>query len=254
MTGTPHHRQNLHNHTVFSDGRFTPARLIEEALAGGLSALGISDHFFTRKVFRGATLDGWCATVLPNYLRVAAEVRQMEFVREGAIGADQPLRVWFGMEIDTCSARLGCELGQLPWTDLNRLDYLLLEYVGESDRDGLPLERLEEIRQWARVPIILAHPDPDRWEETLPLGRVFDILRRCGVALELPGGTRNSWPWARREAGLLRDLPLTIGCDTHERLEDLCAIDRALEFLERHGLLEQLTDPDRLAPHWGGNL
>jgi len=273
-------RQNLHNHTVFSDGSFTPARLVQESLNGGLDALGISDHFFTKKVFHRIDMAGWCSTVLPNYLQVAEETRKMEF---------ENLKVWFGLEVDSCEVRLGCTIAQLPWPELNRLDYLLFEYVGETGIGGLPLERLEELRQFARVPIVLAHPNPENWEETLPLNRVFDILRKCGVALELPGGTRNPWPWtgrgsgptsesgsgsgpasesgsesgsekcagagagAGREAGLLKNVPLMIGCDTHERIEDLCAIGRVLAFIEQNGLLEQLTDPERLAPKWGGN-
>lgn len=239
-----HLRQNLHNHTVFSDGRFPPARLIEEAMAAGLTAFGLSDHAFTRKVFRAGSLASWSETVLPQYLRVAREIRTLGF---------DDLRVWCGLELDSCLERVGAELSGLPWEQLNQLDYLLLEYVGEADKGGLPFERLPEIRAWCRIPVILAHPDPDRWEETLPIDRAFAIVRECGAALELPGGTRNAWPWARRDAGLLTGLPLTIGCDTHECIADVGDIDRVLWFLEANSLLDQLTDPDRMAPRWGGN-
>lgn len=35
---------DLHAHSVFSDGTFTPAELIDEAIARGLSALALTDH------------------------------------------------------------------------------------------------------------------------------------------------------------------------------------------------------------------
>ncbi len=237
-------RQNLHNHTVFSDGRHTPAQLIEEAIRAGLNGLGLSDHFFTRKVFHQVDLSGWCATVLPQYLRVARELQALEF---------ENLRVWCGLEIDSCFDRIGTDLSGLPWNDLNQLDYLLFEYVGEAGHGGMPLERLTDLHQHCRVPVILAHPDPAQWEETLPIDRAFAIVRECGVAVELPGGIRNPRRWDPRDAARLACVPLTIGCDTHESIADVGAIDGVLRFLENHDLVDRLTDPDRLGPPRGGN-
>ena len=35
---------DLHTHSVFSDGTYTPTQLIEEAVKIGLSAIVLSDH------------------------------------------------------------------------------------------------------------------------------------------------------------------------------------------------------------------
>ncbi len=40
---------SYHNHTTWSDGRYTPEELIKRAVALGFSALGITDHSYTSK-------------------------------------------------------------------------------------------------------------------------------------------------------------------------------------------------------------
>ena len=49
---------DLHTHSVYSDGTFTPAELIDAAMAAGLSAIALTDH---------NTVDG-----LPDFLAAAA--------------------------------------------------------------------------------------------------------------------------------------------------------------------------------------
>ena len=49
---------DLHTHSVFSDGTYTPAELIDAAMAAGLSAIALTDH---------NTVDG-----LPDFLAAAA--------------------------------------------------------------------------------------------------------------------------------------------------------------------------------------
>jgi len=41
---------NLHNHTTYSDGKFSPRDIVEAAIRAGLSAVGISDHYRTTRV------------------------------------------------------------------------------------------------------------------------------------------------------------------------------------------------------------
>lgn len=38
---------NLHTHSVYSDGNHTPREIIEQAIAQGMTAIGISDHSYT---------------------------------------------------------------------------------------------------------------------------------------------------------------------------------------------------------------
>ena len=35
---------DLHTHSTFSDGRYTPTQLVQEAMAKGLTVLAITDH------------------------------------------------------------------------------------------------------------------------------------------------------------------------------------------------------------------
>jgi DNA polymerase (family 10)/histidinol-phosphatase (PHP family) len=227
-------RTNLHNHTRFSDGRFTAADIIAAAQDAGLHGVGISDHFFTRKVFRHQDLGEYLAGPWQGYLRERMRWQATPPAR---------LRVWWGIELDSCLDRVGCGLEDLPWRELNALDFLLIEYVGEN-LGGLTLEDLAALREVCTIPVILAHPDLDRLTESLPFSEVSAILQRSEIALELPGGSRNPWFWHRYDPQLLRDLRLAIGCDVHDRLEEVGATGKTERFLEQNGLLAQVVDPD----------
>ncbi|HNV71534.1 MAG TPA: hypothetical protein PKO06_17650, partial [Candidatus Ozemobacteraceae bacterium] len=155
---------------------------------------------------------------------------------------------------DSCLKRLGRTLETLPWSELNTLDYILVEYVGENDLGGLTLGDLEKLRRLCRVPLILAHPNIERLTESLPLNLIVEVLRRHHVALEIPAGTRNEWFWNRIDPAPLRRIALTIGTDTHHDLAEVADIERTLAFLTRTGLDKNLATPDTLASASGGAL
>jgi hypothetical protein len=234
-------RQNLHNHTTFSDGRFTMDQLIEEAYLAKIQWLGFSDHFYTPKVFRGESMGQWMHRRWPTYLQTIAATRSHR-------GKDMEL--WFGLEVDTAFDRLGAGMAGLPWLEWRQLDYLLIEYVGEPERGGQPLADLPRWREFWSGPLIIAHPAIDRWAESLPLDQVFAMMRRYGIALELPCGSRNPWYWFQRDPAVLRRLRLTLGSDTHEHIEDVGAIDKVIHFVQDHGLAAQLADPETLRHDW----
>ena len=51
---------NFHMHTVYSDGRLQPEQLMEQAIAGGLKGLAITDHHSTKGYDRAQIwLDNW---------------------------------------------------------------------------------------------------------------------------------------------------------------------------------------------------
>lgn len=64
---------DLHTHSVFSDGTYTPAQLVEEAVACGLTAIALTDH---------NTVDG-----LPDFL-AAAEGKPIEAVAGAEFSVD----------------------------------------------------------------------------------------------------------------------------------------------------------------------
>lgn len=227
-------RQNLHNHTTLSDGCLTPTQLVEAAQAAGLEGIGISDHFFTQKIYRLYGLGAYLEEYWPRYLREA---------RQAKAAAPPGLKVWVGAEIDACFERIGVDLPDLPWNEINTLDYVLFEYIGEFDQ-AMPINRLGSLRKYCHIPIIMAHPNLDALEEQVPLEMFFEILSLNRIALELPGGTRNPWPWAKRDPGSLKRAHLTIGTDTHDCREDVGNIDKVLAFLKAHDLTQRLVDPD----------
>ena len=46
--------RDLHDHTIFSDGRNSPEEMVQEAIARGLETIGFSDHSYT------AFDESWC--------------------------------------------------------------------------------------------------------------------------------------------------------------------------------------------------
>lgn len=234
----PIRRQNLHNHTLFSDGRFEIHELIESARQAGLEGLGISDHFFTSKIYRGLQCEAWMSSIWPDYLEQTHKARDAH--RQG------PFRVWAGIEIDSCWERIGLPLERLPWAGINQLDYVLLEYVGEEDIGGMPINQLPALRKHCHVPIILAHPNIEKLDRKIPLQMLVEILRTNKIALEMTAGSRNPWFWAKRDPKPLARLELTIGVDVHDDLSEIAQIDKTLAFIEANGLTANLADPDSL--------
>ncbi|GAB4266665.1 MAG: hypothetical protein Kow0029_00530 [Candidatus Rifleibacteriota bacterium] len=146
-----------------------------------------------------------------------------------------------GIEIDSSMERTLGQLGNFPWEEINsRLDYVLFEYVGETQAGGLPVEQISKIREYCFVPVILAHSDIDFLQRTLPLKTFFDILRGYDIALEIPSGIRNEWFWGRHDPELLRNVKLTIGTDTHREIAEVSNIRRGYDFLKKNNLLDQL--------------
>jgi histidinol phosphatase-like PHP family hydrolase len=226
-------KMNLHNHTEFSDGNFSADDIVNYAINAQLEAVGISDHFFTSKIFWDYSYEEWLRVNWGRYLQLLDNVTSWF--------SPKKIKILKGIEIDSCEERLQTKIENLPWKDINgRLDYVLVEYVGETHIGGMRLEDLIKIRELCQVPIILAHPDIDFLKIALPLDGVFDILRQHKIALEIPAGYRNKWFWNSNDPELLRGLTLSIGTDTHDDLAQAGDIYRTLEFLKRHNLSDQL--------------
>lgn len=227
-----HVTQNLHNHTLFSDGSFLPEEIIRQAINDHLELIGISDHFFTTKICHGISYSQWKHEFWSKYLHCIDSLKDY-YKKE--------ICVLRGIEIDSCLERSLEKLEMFPWDDINnRLDYVLLEYVGEEKVGGLAIEKLGQLRDFCSIPIILAHSDIDFLQRALPLEAFFDILRGYDIALEIPSGIRNEWFWDHNDPELLRGLKLSIGTDTHSQISEVGNIDRGYEFLKKNNLVEQL--------------
>jgi histidinol phosphatase-like PHP family hydrolase len=235
---------NLHNHTTFSDGSSSPRELAEAAVKSGLTHLGISDHFRSTKLEPERAVD---LERLPAYI---AEVRSLRVEYQGR------MLILAGLE-------LNFSLVQTDFTflsqyapeknPLNKLDYLLFEYVNDAESMGLGLEELLKLRPIIQIPLGLAHNDLEKnFGGILQPESLAKILAQSQVFVELCPTRRYSRPdgaghvpyyrvegefnrrfyQAARKEGVL----VAIGCDVHADLRDLADTADAARFLAEAGL------------------
>jgi len=103
---------DLHNHTIWSDGIHTADEIIRNAIKNGVDIIGISDHFDTLK----------CHSVLSNILDT-----YIEKIDELKVKYRSKIKVMAGVEI--CMNKNLSRLDELPYDNLNKLDYILFEYI-----------------------------------------------------------------------------------------------------------------------------
>ena len=119
---------DVHNHTIWSDGAHTVEEVIENAINNKVDIIGISDHFNTIKC------DSVLTAQLDKYIK--ALVKEKEKYKD-------KIEVLAGIEI--CMNKDWCELDNLPYDKLNKLDYVLFEYI-----DWFPSSvNLKEIKSYA---------------------------------------------------------------------------------------------------------
>lgn len=103
---------DLHNHTIWSDGIHSPEKIIENAIAHSVTSIGISDHFSTDKCHSVQIKD------LDKYIININELKEKY---------KNKIQVLAGIEL--CMNKELCDLDSLPYEKLNKLDYVLLEYI-----------------------------------------------------------------------------------------------------------------------------
>ena len=219
-------RFNLHNHTLFSDGKHTISALIEQAIGSGIKLLGISDHSGTTKT------TSLPLNRLPEYVRL---------IRTHAERYMSEIKILAGIELDSCINRTP-ELHQLPYDQINSMDYVLFEYINNPYWNGLDLQQLGYIRRKIGIPVGLAHPDIGFLCENMPVGEVIDFLEHHAIFLELtsrdPSKYRNYPDFFQRLKD--RQILLSIGSDTHDDILDIARLEDPIDFITSQGLQDQL--------------
>ncbi len=241
---------NLHNHTTWSDGRFSPEEIVQTALAAGLTHVGISDHFRSAKL--GAS--GYYV-VIEEFDRYVAELRSLGAAYAGRI------QVLVGIEIDFSERTPLAQLWRKGFqeTPLNTLDYVLFEYVADRDWRGYPLSALISYRRWLHVPVGLAHSFLARnFAPTLPATELAQTLAEQRIFVELntaeeytaavspadepvpyyryPDPYNGAFFAACHEHEVL----FSVGSDTHRYLEHVAMVEDAHDFLRAQNLAERL--------------
>jgi hypothetical protein len=231
---------NLHTHSTYSDGRHSPAEIVDAAVAAGLTHIGISDHYRTQKLAH--TAEYVIAETLPDYvaaIRALADQRASEII------------VWVGLEVDFSKRTPMEQFWQRGFrkTPLSTLDYVLFEYVNDAAYDGLPLTALLAYRRWIEAPVGLAHSHISRAFADIDPAELARMLADNRIFLELCPAVRNAiplegggfLPYYRVGGGYMEafwegvrqeGVALAVGTDIHHRLDEVAAVEDAWAFIQ----------------------
>ena len=218
---------NVHNHTAWSDGRYAVKDILRCA-EGRLKAVGICDHYETRKT--------------PSISRANLS-RYVEDVRSAA--ESYMVRVLVGIEIDFSDRT---DIEHIPWNLVNEMDFVLFEYVNDRNWGGRPFWEFLNVIKRAEIPVGLSHPDIGRCYHDVDRERFIRVLEVNEVMVELNTSRRNTrmgMPYYRLASDFFEymreyDVPLVVGTDTHERMEDVVAVHDAYDFLKDLRLHDKL--------------
>jgi len=229
------HRINLHVHSTWSDGAHVPRDLMRSAIVHGLTHIGITDHYLTRKL----STPQFC--VGPD--EVAAYAAD---IREVAEDHARWLDVLVGLEVDW-SVRAAPYLPAL-WPQVGELDYLLFEYVDDAAWEGDSLEALLALRPSLTLPVGLAHNDlAGNFAERYTPEALVELLEASDLFLELPTAPQTGYyraqdPYTLRVWACLAEsgVRYSVGSDAHQRIDAVAEVDDAHQFLEERGLRQWL--------------
>lgn len=184
---------DLHNHTSFSyDGSNTPEEIIENAIANGVEAVGITDHQFS------------IGSGLKKY------IEKINSCKEKYAGKIEVL--------------LGLEIGTRPKPDdflvsySKSLDYCLFESV-----DSLTAMDFYEFLEWTRLfrcPVGLAHTDIFALAERYGID-IFKIMKEYKLFWEINTSGNYSYYYdfitnkEKRDKVKESGIILSVGSDTH---------------------------------------
>ena len=225
---------NLHNHTTYSDGRFSPRDIVEASIRAGLGAVGISDHYRTTRT---------------RSLMPAGIDEYVEHLRRLAIHYKDTIRVLVGLEIDASPERTE-DLAYLPVAQLNKMDYLLFENIQDEESGGMSLWELFDMRKELEPPVGLAHNDIARNFADVDATLLIPVLETNHLFLELcpsPRHMKLQRPLYRHSADFFSKLKntrveLSFGTDTHDDLDEVGNIDDPVSFVRELGLEKNLLD------------
>jgi histidinol phosphatase-like PHP family hydrolase len=221
---------NLHIHTKYSDGIFSPQELIEAAIHYGINVIGFSDHYLTTKT---------TAMDTPALKAYISEISSLKLKYRHVV------RIYMGVELDCSESEFN--IAHYDYSLLNKLDYVLLEYVNDRMHDGVPLSNVLSLRDKISVPLGLAHNDMGRNFEGIKHSVLAELLANHGIFVELCTSRsyrRFEQPYYRLYREFFRDygnqIKLSVGSDVHTEIEDIAYLGDALRFIEELNLEKSL--------------
>jgi len=167
---------SFHNHSTWSDGKYTPDELVQMAIKLKFGSIGITDHYVTMK--GGITYVG--NEQLEPYIK---EIKSLNSKYDGII------RVLAGLEIDTSTENPNRK--KLPIDKLNNLDYVLFEYVDDEHKDALTLTDIIAIRKELSCHVGLAHADVEMLIDKYSAPGLATKLSDNNIFIDVCGSERN---------------------------------------------------------------
>jgi hypothetical protein len=186
---------SYHNHTTWSDGRYAPGELVERAVELGFVELGITDHAYTQKGGIKCVQD----EQIPAYRSMLYELK---------LRYEDKIRIYSGLEIDT--SRFNPNRLALPFEVLEKLDYIIFEYVGETSWGGFTLDELLAARRQLSCGVGLAHPNMPLLVACYGAVTLARSLAENDVFIDACGSARNSRPGQYERSGIFREYTLNI--------------------------------------------
>ncbi|MEG4291835.1 PHP domain-containing protein [Microcoleus sp. C2C3] len=183
---------NFHMHTVYSDGRLHPQKLMEEAIAIGLKGLAITDHHCTQGYVQAQLwLDNWKL----NHPDKNSEAPSL----------------WTGAEIS--AELLNNEVHILGYgfdPQHPSIKLYLRRDTGTESSDNYPAPMVIKGIQEAGGLAVLAHPCRYRStaEQLIPEAARLGI---DGVEIYYAYGNPNPWTPSPKQTALVKDLAKTYG-------------------------------------------
>jgi len=166
---------NYHLHTYeWSDGRDKAEEMVKEAIKAGLTEIGFTDHFSTEKVGKSVN-EG----MIPDYIQMIKKLNEKY---------SDKIRILAGLEIDTTP--FNPHMASLPFKELNKLDYVLFEYVEDYSLRGCTLDELLQIRKSLKCDVGLAHPNIKLNFSHFDPKQLASLLKKNNIFLDTFSGDR----------------------------------------------------------------
>ncbi len=215
--------RDYHIHTILSTGMFTVKEIVDFAKRNGFDAIGICDNYRTKRVRSIQDIDIYLSTFRENY----------------------EIKVYKSLEIDFS---VYSDAGNLFDENFNKLDYILIENVEDKRYNGLPFWMLLEFLDKIKVPVGLAHNNIARNFSDKNMDDFIDVLESRQIFVEINtsdyytlfGEYYFELSYDFFEKISKRNIPVSVGSDTREKLEQMLTVKKAYQFIEKMKLEENL--------------
>ena len=226
---------DLHNHTIWSDGKNNIEALIENSINHNISAIGITDHYYTGK----------CPSISPSKLN-----KYINKLTQSKNKFAHKIKVLRGIEINCLPFE---DLDKINYNYMNKLDYVLLEYL-EYLNESISLEDISKFINNFKIKVGLAHTNLIKFANRYSnleegLREILKFIKNNNIFWELNINSYSDHYYnflvdSNEDIKLLKkllkeyDVEVTVGSDTHDLLNyEFKRIEKANIYLKDYNFL-----------------